>query len=152
MLNSLRLLPAFLCFSGALKPVLLAVEPAKEIQVPRLADAVKIDGILNEDQWKSAATVSDFTQVEPVSMGEPSQRTELRVFSTSKALYVGVLCYDSQPDKILAKERRRDNPGRGDDRVRLVFDTFGRGINGYYFGVAGGGGKADGVVQSGGKA
>ena len=127
MLNSLRLLPAVLCFSGAFKPVLLAVEPAKEIQVPRLADAVKLDGILNEDLWKSAATVSDFTQVEPVSMGVPSQRTELRVFSTSKALYVGVLCYDSEPDKILAKERRRDNPGRGDDRVRLVFDTFGRG-------------------------
>ncbi len=151
MLNSLRNLIAFLCFSGAFKSVLLAAGPLPEIQVPRLSDGAKIDGILNEAQWDSAATISDFTQVEPISMAKPSQRTELKVFSTSKALYVGVRCYDSEPDKILAKERRRDNPGRGDDRVRLVFDTFGRGINGYYFGVAGGGGKADGVVKSGGR-
>lgn len=151
MLNSLRLLIASICFAGAFKPVLLFAVSSPEIEVPRLENGTKIDGILDEEQWDMAASISDFTQVEPVSMGEPSQRTELRVFSTSKALYLGILCFDSEPDKILAKERRRDNPGRGDDRIRFVFDTFGRGIDGYYFGVAGGGGKADGVVRSGGR-
>ena len=120
-----------------------------EITVPRLQEGVKIDGIMNEDIWNSAASFSNFSQVEPNSFAKPSQRTEVRVFSTKRALYVGVKCFDNEPDKILAKERRRDNPGRGDDRVRLAFDTFGRGTNYYYFGVAGGGGKSDGVVKAG---
>ena len=141
MFNNFRSLIAYFCVSGTLYPFLLGAESLPEIQVPRLADGAKIDGILNEDQWELSAAISDFTQVEPVSMGVPSQRTEMRVFSTARALYVGIRCFDSEPDKILAKERRRDNPGRGDDRVRLVFDTFGRGISGYYFGVAGGGGR-----------
>ncbi|MED5470371.1 MAG: hypothetical protein VX577_01395, partial [Verrucomicrobiota bacterium] len=119
MLNSLRLLIASICFAGAFKPVLLFAVSSPEIEVPRLENGTKIDGILDEEQWDMAASISDFTQVEPVSMGEPSQRTELRVFSTSKALYLGILCFDSEPDKILAKERRRDNPGRGDDRIRF---------------------------------
>ena len=53
---------------------MLGAESLPEIQVPRLADGAKIDGILNEDQWELAAAISDFTQVEPVSMGVPSQR------------------------------------------------------------------------------
>ena len=122
-----------------------------EVNVPRLNEAPKIDGVLDEDVWKRAGSFSNFTQVEPESFGRPSQETEVKVFSTTKALYIGVLCFDNEPDKILAKERRRDNAGRGDDRVRLAIDTFGRGINGYYFGVAGGGGKSDGVVRGGGR-
>ena len=124
-------------------------ESPYEIMVPRLEESAKIDGILNDEVWNSAASFSNFSQVEPKSFAKPSQRTEVKVFSTNKALYIGVKCFDDEPDKILAKERRRDNPGRGDDRVRLAFDTFGRGINYYYFGVAGGGGKADGVVKAG---
>ena len=122
-----------------------------EVNVPRLNEAPKIDGVLDEDVWKRAGSFSNFTQVEPESFGRPSQETEVKVFSTTKALYIGVLCFDTEPDEILAKERRRDNAGQGDDRVRLAIDTFGRGINGYYFGVAGGGGKSDGVVRGGGR-
>ena len=131
------------------KQAIVAQEGSYEISVPRLQESVKIDGVLNEEVWNSAASFSNFSQVEPKSFAKPSQKTEVRVFSTSSALYIGVKCFDTEPDKILAKERRRDNPGRGDDRVRIAFDTFGRGTNYYYFGVAGGGGKADGVVKAG---
>ncbi|MFP6875167.1 MAG: carbohydrate binding family 9 domain-containing protein [Verrucomicrobiales bacterium] len=122
-----------------------------EINVVRLEQPPIIDGDLGDEIWKSAVVVTGFGQVEPISGAAPSERTEMRVFSTSRALYLGVRCFDSDPGGILAKERRRDSPGRGDDRVRLVLDTFGRAKNGYYFGVAGGGGKADGVVRSGGR-
>ena len=98
MLASLKFIILNLCIAATMHPYLLGAESAKDIQVPRLAEGAKIDGILNEKEWDSAAVASDFTQVEPISMGEPSQRTELRVFSTSKALYIGLRCYDSEPD------------------------------------------------------
>ena len=126
----------FLLVLGS-KQTITAQDGSYEITVPRLQESVKIDGVLNEDVWNSAATFSNFSQVEPKSFAKPRQKTEVRVFSTSSALYIGVKCFDTEPDKILAKERRRDNPGRGDDRVRIAFDTFGRGTNYYYFGVAG---------------
>ncbi len=122
-----------------------------EINVIRLEQGAIIDGKLDDEAWKSAAVVSGFGQVEPVSGAAPSERTVMRVFSTASALYIGVRCFDSEPGKMLARDRRRDSPGRGDDRVRMVFDTFEQAKNGYYFAVAGGGGKADGVVRSGGR-
>ncbi len=122
-----------------------------EINVIRLEQGAIIDGKLDDEAWKSAAVVSGFGQVEPVSGAAPSEHTVMRVFSTASALYIGVRCFDSEPGKMLARDRRRDSPGRGDDRVRMVFDTFEQAKNGYYFAVAGGGGKADGVVRSGGR-
>ena len=122
-----------------------------EINVVRLEQGALIDGHLDDEVWKSASIATGFGQVEPVSGAAPSERTEMRVFSTASALYIGVRCFDSEPGKVLARDRRRDSPGRGDDRVRMVFDTFGQAKNGYYFAVAGGGGKADGVVRSGGR-
>ena len=122
-----------------------------EINAVRLDQAPVIDGKLGDEVWKSVTIATGFGQVEPVSGAAPSERTEMRVFSTARALYIGVRCFDSEPGKVLAKDRRRDSPGRGDDRVRMVFDTFGQAKNGYYFAVAGGGGKADGVVRSGGR-
>jgi len=122
-----------------------------EIKVVRLGQGALIDGHLDDGVWESASIATGFGQVEPVSGAAPSERTEMRVFSTASALYIGVRCFDSEPGKVLARDRRRDSPGRGDDRVRMVFDTFGQAKNGYYFAVAGGGGKADGVVRSGGR-
>ncbi len=140
-----------LIISGDIGLVAAALADEYEIEVVRLDQSPVIDGDLGDEVWQSAAVVTGFSQVEPASGAAPSERTEMRVFSTSRALYVGVRCFDSDPGGILARERRRDSPGRGDDRVRMVFDTFGRAKNGYYFGVAGGGGRADGVVRSGGR-
>ena len=103
----------------------------------------RVDGDLGDEVWQSAAITGGFGQVEPVSGAAPSEMTEMRIFSTASALYIGVRCYDSEPDQVLARDRRRDSPGRGDDRVRMVFDTFGQARNGYYFAVAGGGGKVE---------
>ena len=60
-------------------------ESPYEITVPRLEESAKIDGILNDEVWNSAASFSNFSQVEPKSFAKPSQKTEVKVFSTSKA-------------------------------------------------------------------
>ena len=52
--------------------------------------------------------MSDFRQIVPVEGGTPSEKTEVRVLYTNDALYIAFACFDSEPDKILGSQRRRD--------------------------------------------
>ncbi|MBI2818798.1 MAG: carbohydrate binding family 9 domain-containing protein [Acidobacteria bacterium] len=92
---------------------------AKRSELP-----VTVDGNLSDPAWLEGQISLDFWQQEPHE-GEPStEKTELRVLYTATTLYVGVICYDSNPAAILATERRRDNTLENDDTVSLVLDTF----------------------------
>jgi hypothetical protein len=68
--------------------------------------SIELDGKLNEDAWKNAERIDQFTQRELV-LGEPaSERTEVAILYDEENLYIGVWAYDSQPGKIVAKELR----------------------------------------------
>ena len=108
-----------------------------------------IDGVLNEAEWERATRITDFGQVEPREGETPTERTEVRIMRTDEALYLGVICFDRTPAGVLARDRRRDSTGSGDDRLRIVIDPFARGTEGYFFGIAAGGGLGDGIVRSG---
>ena len=49
----------------------------------------------------------------------------VRVLYDEERLYLGVFCYDREPQKIAAKEMRRDAGLNADDSFFLVPDTFG---------------------------
>jgi hypothetical protein len=125
---------------GSAKP---SVEPHRIEKKPG------IDGVLNEAVWEQATRITDFGQVEPREGEAPTERTEVRIMRTNEALYLGVTCFDRTPAGVLARDRRRDSTGSGDDRLRIVIDPFARGTEGYFFGIAAGGGLGDGVVRSG---
>ncbi|MFT7302053.1 MAG: hypothetical protein ACI8UZ_000889 [Akkermansiaceae bacterium] len=130
---------AMVCM-GSAKP---SVEPHRIEKKPG------IDGVLNEAVWEQATRITDFGQVEPREGEAPTERTEVRIMRTNEALYLGVTCFDRTPAGVLARDRRRDSTGSGDDRLRIVIDPFARGTEGYFFGIAAGGGLGDGVVRSG---
>jgi hypothetical protein len=57
--------------------------------------APKIDGVLNDEVWKTATKINNFTQRE-LKFGEPStEKTEVAIVTTEQYMYVGVWCYDS---------------------------------------------------------
>ncbi len=96
----------------------------KKIRAFRSATAINVDGILDEAAWQQAEVISDFIQQEP-DVNEPAtERTEVRVVLAGEALYFGVICFDSEPERIIGRERRRDNGFRDDDRFEIVIDTF----------------------------
>lgn len=70
----------------------------------------KIDGILNDEVWQQAKISSDFLIKDPVEMqGQPAtEKTTLQIAYDDDALYVGVMCYDSEPEKIVSRLTRRD--------------------------------------------
>lgn len=122
--------------------------PLMDVPVVVLESPV-IDGSLDDEAWESAVRFDDFTQVEPNEGAAPSERTEVLLIRTADSLYIGVKCFDSEPDKILARDRRRDSSGQGDEHLRIVIDPFGRGSDGYFFGIAAGGSWGDGILREG---
>ena len=83
-----------------------------------------LDGSLDESAWQQAPISLAFVQKDPQE-GEPStERTEFRILYTATTLYIGVVCYDSSAEGIVATERRRDSGLESDDILTIVIDTF----------------------------
>ncbi|OFW34163.1 MAG: hypothetical protein A3G76_00610 [Acidobacteria bacterium RIFCSPLOWO2_12_FULL_65_11] len=101
----------------------------------RLGDgeSILIDGRLDEPVWSRAVPAASFIQVDPDNGQAATERTEVRIAYNQKMLYMGVICYDSEPDRLLRFQRRRDEFLSSDDRFQWVFDPFLTGQNGYFF-------------------
>lgn len=92
-----------------------------------------IDGVMDDASWAEGGLVGELTQVIPVSGAKPSQRTEIRVLTDGKTLFIGFRCYDTNPDQIIANRKQRDTFPFYDDRVGFSIDTFNTKRNGYFF-------------------
>ena len=96
-------------------------------------ETIQLDGILDERIWREQPTIGGFIQAEPRSGEDPSEQTEVRVAYDENALYIAVHCFDSSPEKILAREMSRDARMFYDDNIQILIDTFDDGRNAYYF-------------------
>jgi hypothetical protein len=106
---------------------------------PHIAEAVRVDhaprldGTLNDPLWQSAKPITDFRQREPHE-GEPAtEKTEARILYTSNAVYFGIVCYESELNKIAAAELRRDVSQELDDYFEIVIDSSRNRRNAYVF-------------------
>ena len=133
------LLITALLFAGA--PSAWAQQAAPEnggrrsVTALRLADgeSVELDGRLDEAFWARATPAADFIQVDPANGQPATEPTEVRIAFDSDTLYMGVTCFDSEPDKLLGFQRRRDLGLGSDDRFMWIIDTFLDGRTGYFF-------------------
>lgn len=107
--------------------------PEKTIQALCIEELIHVDGCLDEPAWSRAQVVDDFIQQDP-NEGEPiSERTEVRILYDSRKLYIGFECYDSQPDRVVANEMRRDGELWQNDNVYVLLDTYGDKRRGFSF-------------------
>jgi hypothetical protein len=96
-------------------------------------DGITIDGVLDERVWSETVPAADFRQQDPQN-GEPAtEPTEVRIAYSRDALYMGVTCFDSEPDKWIGFQRGRDNGLGSDDRFMWTIDTFLDGRTAYFF-------------------
>ena len=96
-------------------------------------DAIRLDGVLNESIWQDAVPASDFRQQDPENGAPATEPTEVRIAYSRDAIYMGVTCYDSEPDKWLGFQRGRDGFLGSDDRFMWTIDTFLDGRTAYFF-------------------
>jgi hypothetical protein len=96
-------------------------------------DAIRLDGVLGESVWQDAVPAADFRQQDPQNGAPATEPTEVRIAYSRDALYIGVTCYDSEPDKWLGFQRGRDGFLGSDDRFMWTIDTFLDGRTAYFF-------------------
>jgi hypothetical protein len=87
-------------------------------------EQIGLDGVLNEAAWQRAVPASDFIQQDPNLGGTPTERTEVRILFDGERLYMGVTCFDSEPDLLLGNTMKRDAFLSADDRFMWTLDTF----------------------------
>ena len=107
---------------------------------------IVIDGSLDEAPWRQAPTIGDLVQRIPEAGAKPTEKTKVTLLYDEDNLYIGVMCYDSEPRRVLASQMARDANLRADDRLEIVLDTFRDQSNAFYFSTNPAGALVDGLV------
>jgi len=94
-----------------------------------------LDGHVTDEAWIGVEPYTTFTQQDPTEGAPASERTEVRVVFDKSNVYVGIICFDSEPEKIIVNQSRRDADISETDSVIVVFDTFNDTQNAFVFGT-----------------
>lgn len=86
--------------------------------------AIRIDGHLDEADWRDAAPIAEFFQRERNEGLPATERTEVRVIYDRTNLYFGFSCFDSDMSRSLARGMFRDESQGSDDLVSIMLDAF----------------------------
>jgi hypothetical protein len=128
----LALVPAVAAVAAPSEPGLV---PPVALAVP-LAAPPALDGhVLGDPAWSAAPAADGFRQTTPQAGAPASERTEVRFGFTRDALYVAIVCHDSEPDRLVVSDSRRDASLDDTDSVRIALDTFFDRQNGFVFGT-----------------
>ncbi len=120
------------------------------VRALRLAEGetLEIDGRLDEAVWGRAVPAMNFIQQDP-DQGQPAtERTEVRFLLSGDTLYMGVVCYDSEPEGVIANTMQRDAALSADDRFMWTFDTYLDARSAYYFEMNPNGSLGDALIRS----
>lgn len=148
MLSYLRKFFLTLLIAGPLSGLYGQSQPAQKrtYQIPFIQQEIKVDGVLDEESWKTAETIGDLVQRQPKPGEPPTEKTDIKLLHDSDYLYVGVVAYDSEPDKIIGTEMARDGNIWSDDHFEMLLDTFLDQRNAYYFATNPTGALVDGLL------
>jgi len=117
------------------------------VRIPS-GEAIRVDGVLDEDIWSLASPAGDFVQRDPNNGAPATERTEVRLLYDADRLIVGARLHDSEPDGVLGNQMQRDQSFSSDDRFIVTLDTFGDGRTGYIFLTNPLGALADGLIAA----
>jgi hypothetical protein len=117
-------------------PAVSAQESWEEYQADavRVATPPRIDGVLDEAIWQTAAVIDEFIQQEPNEGAPATERTEVRILYDGSSLYLGVRAFHSDTEDVIATEMRRDGDRiLQEDNFQVILDTFMDSRSGYMF-------------------
>jgi hypothetical protein len=120
--------------------------PVRSAIVLPITSDITLDGVLEEPVWSTAPKIGDLIQREPQTGQTPTERTEVMLLHDADNLYIGVMCFDSEPHRILAAQMQRDGGLGADDRISIVLDTYRDQRNAFFFSTNPVGALVDGLV------
>src|SRR4051812_423394 len=104
---------------------------------------IVLDGALDEEAWQSAAPADGFIQAEPHEGQPATELTDVRLAFDRDALYIGVICHDTDPASLIINDIRKDFTPGEQDTFEVILDTFADRRNGFVFVTNPAGAKAD---------
>jgi hypothetical protein len=107
---------------------------------------IVIDGKLDEEEWANALWQNNFTQFRPSEGEPPLQQTEFAILYDENNVYVGIKAFDTDPDSIVQRLSRRDEPDG--DLIGIQFDTFNDQRTAFAFITTAAGVKFDFVISN----
>lgn len=131
----------------------ITLKEKKEIDVSTKEELdnneISVDGSLNESLWSFTPWYGNFFQRDPDEGKAPSEETTFAITHDDKYLYVGVRCYDRNPELIEQRSSRRD--GFEGDWVEVSFDSYHDLRNAFSFTLTAAGVKGDKFISENGQ-
>ena len=118
----------------------------RTVTVTQVTDRLTVDGVLDEAIWKEAPKIGELVQRQPDTGQAPTERTEATLLYDANNLYIGVVAFDSEPDKVIGTVMERDGSLNSDDTLEIVLDTFRDQRNAFYFATNPAGAFVDGLA------
>ncbi len=130
---------------GQQGPARIAVESAPRPTAAALrTDAPPtVDGRLDEPVWRQAQPLTGFVQSRPDTGAPASENTVVHFLYDDRALYIGAICYDSEPDRYFISSLKQDFSSGSSDVFGVALDTYLDRRNGFMFLVNPGGALKD---------
>jgi hypothetical protein len=97
-------------------------------------DEIKVDGKLTESVWMKAEHQGGLLEKEPFPLVPMSENTEFAILYDDENLYIGIWCYDSEPDKIVRQLAPRGTTAP--DHLMIFIDSYHDHRTGYKFVVS----------------
>lgn len=112
-----------------------ALQKSRVMTATRFQGEIKMDGILNEEEWELATPFGDFIQKIP-DTGEPAtEQTEIRILYNDDTLYIGAHCWDSAGKAgIVVNDITKDFFTTNSDGLQVTLDTYDDDRNAFLFG------------------
>ncbi len=104
---------------------------------------ITLDGALDEEAWRDGEPADGFVQAEPHEGQPATELTEVRLAFDRDALYIGVVCHDTDPAGIIVNDIRKDFIAGEQDTFEVILDTFADRRNGFVFVTTAAGAKSD---------
>ena len=117
----------------------------------QIEEAIVLDGALEEAAWSLVQPAADFIQSEPAQGDLATEPTEVRILFDAKNLYIGVICFDSHPEEIVAKSLRVDFSPSQEDTFEILLDPFASSRDAFLFITTPSGAKRDEQISNGGR-
>ena len=117
--------------------------PVPSATAARKAGPIVIDGHINEDAWRQATPITDFTQVDPEEGKPGTQRTEVRFIFDDDALYVAARMFDTEGRNGIVTRLVRRDANMESDWFQVVIDGYHDHLGRAFFQVNPSGAKFD---------
>lgn len=126
-----------------------AQDSLRIIGATRITEKIKIDGKLDDLVWlESAPYEGNFYQLSPDNGAESTYSSKVYVAYDNKAIYVGALLYDPDPQSIPQELGERDDSDLNVDAFAFIIDPLNKGQNGFFYLVTAAGVQADAIITS----